>query len=71
MIKKFGLVAIWLTFILAGIMALFAATNLPVMEVVRNNVETGVDSDAYFYSEVRDFNSHEESVRNRLETGNR
>lgn len=52
-------------------MALFAATHLSVMEVVRNNVENGVDSDAYFYTEVRGFDSHEESVRNRLEKGNR
>lgn len=71
MVKKLSLVTIWLTFILTGIIALFAATHLSVMEVVRNNVENGVDSDAYFYTEVRDFDSHEESVRNRLEKGNR
>jgi hypothetical protein len=34
-----------------------------MLEVVRNNLESGVDADAYFYSEVRDFNKYEEAIR--------
>ena len=44
------------------ILFLLAAVRLPFMEVVRNNLHSGVDADAYFYSEVEGFERHEEAV---------
>lgn len=44
---------------------MFSVFHLPGMEVVRNNIESGIDADAYFYSEVSDFHQYEEAVRNR------
>lgn len=44
------------------ILTLFAAVRLPVMEVVRNNIQSGIDADAYFYSEVEGFEEYEAAV---------
>ncbi|MBN2318587.1 MAG: hypothetical protein JXR49_05895 [Acidobacteria bacterium] len=44
------------------ILALFAAVRLPVMQVVRNNMQDGVDADAYFYTEVEGFKKYEEAI---------
>ena len=42
--------------------AMFAATRLPFMEVVRRNLQSRIDADAYFYSEVSGFGAFEKSV---------
>jgi len=44
------------------VIALFLAARLPLMEVVRRNIQSGVDADAYFYSEIEDFAKHEKAV---------
>jgi len=44
------------------IVLLFAAVRLPFMAVVRNNMQSGIDADAYFYSEVQGFHKHETAV---------
>ncbi len=44
------------------ILALLAAIQLPFMEVVRNNKQSGIDADAYFYSEVEGFYKYETAV---------
>lgn len=44
------------------VLFLFAAVRFPVMEVVRNNVRSGVAADAYFYSEVEGFERYEAAV---------
>ena len=51
----FGIVAC-----LVGVM--FAAIRLPFMEVVRNNLRSRIDADAYFYSEVSGFSEYEKAV---------
>ena len=45
---------------LLGVM--FAAIRLPLMEVVRNNLRSRIDADAYFYTEVAGFREYEESI---------
>ena len=44
------------------VVILFSAVRLPVMKVVRQNIQSGVDADAYFYSDVEDFEKHEAAV---------
>jgi hypothetical protein len=51
----------------SGVLFLFMATYFPSLEVVRNNIRTGVDADAYFYSEIDNFHQYEEAVQNRQE----
>lgn len=49
------------------VLFLFAAVRLPVMEVVRSNIQSGIDADAYFYSEIEGFGKYEDAVaKNRL-----
>ena len=45
------------------VVLLLSAVRLPVMEVVRSNLRTGVDADAYFYSDIEGFEMFEERVR--------
>ena len=44
---------------------LLGAARMPVMEVVRRNVQSGVDADAYFYSEVDGFDQFEAAIAER------
>ncbi len=53
------------------IVLLFAAVRLPLMAVVRNNIQSGIDADAYFYSEVEGFHKHETAVAGKRHTADR
>jgi len=60
--RKWKSSTFWLIFAFCAVLALFSAVHLPVMEVIRNNIRTGIDADAYFYSEVENFRQYEEAV---------
>lgn len=57
--KPFVLFPVFIAVLIAG---MFAAVKLPALEVVRSSIQSGIDADAYFYSEVEGFREYEKAV---------
>jgi uncharacterized phosphosugar-binding protein len=60
--RRIKSVAVGLGVVAVIIGVLLGAVRMPVMEVVRRNMQTGVDADAYFYSDVEGFDKYEEAI---------